>query len=122
MLPEPAHLGRRPDQPCYRLAGADHHDGGTIAMADTNVPAGGSPGKTTRHLSAADLARRRHAEMIESLWRISVGIEALHQSSERQTKVLAGLDARLDSILRWLIQAWQAASGQGMARGGSDHG
>lgn len=73
-------------------------------MASPNMPAGGSPGK---HLSADDLAGRRHAELIESLWRLNVGLEALYQLGERQLKAFASAEQKLETGLAFFIEAWQ---------------
>jgi len=78
-------------------------------MAGTNVPSGRSPGKSA--LPRRTIQDRRHAELVESLWRISVGVEALYQQGERLLKAQTAAEARHDAQLRYLIQCWQEVRG-----------
>jgi hypothetical protein len=56
----------------------------------------------------ATIEARRHAELIESLWRISTGIEALYQLQDRQLRAVTSLEARIEAALRYFIEALQA--------------
>jgi hypothetical protein len=67
-------------------------------------------GKTT--LSQKDLSARRRAEIVESLWRISVGVEALHQQGERRLRATSSLEAKVESALQYFVRAWQGVRGE----------
>ena len=56
----------------------------------------------------ARLEAHRHAELVESLWRVSTGIEALYQQGERRLKATTALEAKVESALRYFIEAWQS--------------
>jgi hypothetical protein len=52
-------------------------------------------------------AAPRGAELVESLWRISTGIEALNIAADRQSRIAAEGNAKLEGMLKYLAQTWQ---------------
>jgi hypothetical protein len=54
---------------------------------------------------------RHHAELLERLERIAVGLEALNLTADRQSRLLAEVSARVDAALRYFIQAWKQLRG-----------
>ena len=57
------------------------------------------------------LDEHRHNELVEQLRRIGLGIEALHQQGERRLRASASLEAKLESLLTYLVRCWQAVRG-----------
>jgi hypothetical protein len=49
-----------------------------------------------------------HAELVEALWRISTGIEALYQQRERRLKATTAVEAKVEGALKYFIEAWQS--------------
>jgi len=77
-----------------------------MAMATTessDVPAPRNPELVAAH---------RHAEIVEALWRISTGIEALNRTSEQISRQLADVVARTEAALQYVIRAWQEVGGR----------
>lgn len=58
-----------------------------------------------------DVPGQRHREMIERLDRIVLGLEALHQHGDRQSRLLAEISAKVESSLRYFIKTWQLVRG-----------
>jgi hypothetical protein len=54
------------------------------------------------------VAAHRHAEIVEALWRIGTGIEALNRTQEQISRQLADVVARVESALQYVVRAWQA--------------
>jgi hypothetical protein len=56
----------------------------------------------------ATIEARRHAELIEALWRIQTALEASYQLADRQLRAVNGLEARLEAALRYLVEVLQS--------------
>jgi hypothetical protein len=56
---------------------------------------------------AITIEERRHNEILEKLHRLAVGLELLNETAERQLKAFASAESKLESGLRFFIEAWQ---------------
>jgi hypothetical protein len=70
----------------------------------TKSTAGTSPGNPL-----PDIAAHRHAELIESLSRISIGIEVLNATAEQISRQLADSIVRTEAALKFVARTWQEA-------------
>jgi hypothetical protein len=50
------------------------------------------------------------AEIVEALWRINVGVEALNLTQQQISRQLADVVARTAAALQYVVRAWQAVT------------
>jgi hypothetical protein len=61
----------------------------------------------TNTSGAERIAEQRHAEIIEQLHRVNIGLESLNAAMDRMTRLQAETNGRLDGVVRHFVEAWQ---------------
>ena len=56
---------------------------------------------------AEQIAERRHAELMETLRRIALGIEELNIKTERQSRHIAEVATKAESLLMYAVRLWR---------------
>jgi hypothetical protein len=56
---------------------------------------------------AERIAEQRHAQIIEQLHRVNIGLESLNAAMDRMTRLQAETNGRLDGVVRQFVEAWQ---------------
>jgi hypothetical protein len=58
-------------------------------------------------MTQADSEARWRADVLEALRRVGIGIEALHHSAQRQARLSAESNAKVETMLSYVIRLWQ---------------
>jgi hypothetical protein len=53
------------------------------------------------------IAERRHQQVLEQLHQINVRLEAVTVALDRQSKLTAETNAKLDGVMKYLVENWK---------------